>query len=132
MDNKTLYKKISTRFWWYLTIAPFITLFICYLITLFNIGFVSGGCSLSSSDLLDYLQGTINDSELYDISFNMWDNFGIPDIRNIFDDLFNTLNVPFNGSWSYALGFMVSVQIYHICFDLFCLLPNLVHKFIER
>lgn len=130
-DSKKVGKKFSTIFWWLLTIAPFITLIFAFVGAVINIGFSNGSAHLDASDYLSYINGTFNDYELYNWCFNMWDNFSIPNLRNAFENLFDILGISENSLIAYAFGFMVSVQVYHLIFDIICWLPKQAHNLMD-
>ena len=129
MDNKKWYKRFGTIFWWLLTILPIIVAliqFIGYHLT-FNSGIsvasdLANYHDLASGNYFDILSNTLADFDL--ISIDLFDN--------TFSDLFNIIGIDNYITLGYLLSFMVSVQIYHLIFDLFAWLPMFFHKLLEK
>lgn len=133
MDNKRWGKRFSTIFWWCLTILPLLVIliqFIGYHLT-FNSGISS------ASDLASYHSDSNGDFfvifNLYlNPSFNKFNTFGMPFVRNAFLEVFNSLGISGASNLATLFGFMASVQIYHLLFDFFAWLPRLFHNWMER
>ena len=129
MDNKKWYKRFGTIFWWLLTILPILVAliqFIGYHLT-FNSGIsvasdLANYHDLASGNYFDILSNTLADFDL--ISIDLFDN--------TFSDLFNIIGIDNYITLGYLLSFMVSVQIYHLIFDLFAWLPMFFHKLLEK
>lgn len=129
MDNKKWYKRFGTIFWWLLTILPIIVAliqFVGYHLT-FNSGIsvasdLASYHDLASGNYFDILSNTLADFDL--ISIDLFDN--------TFSDLFNIIGVDNYLTLGYLMSFMVSVQIYHLIFDLFAWLPCFFHKLLEK
>lgn len=131
MDNKKWYKRISTCFWFFLAILPFIVAiiqFIGYHLT-FNSGISS------ATELADYHSNAAG--TFYNILINLltsWRYFGIGFIYDAFYGLFTQLE--FTGYYlmilSGCFGWFVSVYFYEVIVDFVVWLPKLIHSFMER
>lgn len=131
MDNKKWYKRISTCFWFFLAILPFIVAliqFIGYHLT-FNSGISS------ATDLADYhsiVSGSF-DSILFRF-LAVWKNYTISFIYDAFNGVFTQIgfsgNVLFNLSALFA--WFVSVYFIEVIVDFVVWLPKLIHSFMER
>ena len=129
MDNKKWYKRFGTVFWWLFTILPLLVAliqFIGYHLT-FNSGIsvandLASYHDLASGNYFDILSNTLVDFDL--ISMDLFDN--------TFSDLFNIIGIDNYLTLGYLMSFMVSVQIYHLIFDLFAWLPMFFHKLLEK
>lgn len=129
MDNKKWYKKFGTIFWWVLTILPILVAliyFIGYHLT-FNSGITS------ASELASYHSMTSGDFWQILMNQDTWTyGFSIDYLCDTFVDLFQLSGVEQYESLGYLFGFMVSVQVYHLAFDLFAWLPKFFHKLLEK
>ena len=129
MDNKKWYKRFGTIFWWLLTILPILVALIQFIgyHLIFNSGIsvasdLANYHDLASGNYFDILSNTLADFDL--ISIDLFDN--------TFSDLFNIIGIDNYITLGYLLSFMVSVQIYHLIFDLFAWLPMFFHKLLEK
>lgn len=129
MDSKKVYKKLGTWFWWILTALPLILL-IGYLIAcIVNLN-TQGGSPLTIEDMFDYwasldIKGIL-DSDLFTSL-----NYLIP---NVLTNGMETILTNIGVSSTYLaiiLSWGISIQFYHIIFDIMVWLPHKLHEFME-
>lgn len=129
MDNKKWYKRFGTLFWWVFTILPLLVAliqFTGYHLT-FNSGITSGSDlsayhSLASGGYYNILTNTLNDFDFLNMSL----------FKLTFTSLFDICGVSNYTTLGILLSFMVSVQVYHLAFDIFSWLPRFFHKLLEK
>lgn len=130
MDNKKWYKKFSTIFWWSLTILPFIMLLFAFIIAVGNL--TLNEQTLSSSQILAYINDLFNSNNVFDSCLGIVSNMALPPLTNMFKGVFNNLNIAWFDTLGCAFGFMLSVQCYHVLFDVVVWLPHMAHELMER
>ena len=128
MDNKKWYKKFGTIFWWVFTIMPLIVAliqFIGYHLT-FNSGISS------AVELANYHDNSIGN--FYSILCSVlidFGNFTMSSLIDVFSGLFDILGVTNNVVFGTLFAFMVSVQLYHLLYDVLICFIHLIHDFME-
>lgn len=131
MDNKKWYKRISTCFWFFLAILPFVVAiiqFIGYHLT-FNSGISS------ATDLADYHSIVTGSFDNILLSFlNNWKNYNISFIYDAFYGVFGQLGFSGNNLMilSGCFGWFASVYFIEVIVDFVIWLPRLIHSFMER
>lgn len=129
MDNKKWSKRFGTIFWWAFTILPLLIALIQF--TGYHLTFNSG--IASASDLANYHD--LSSGSFYNIltdTLTELDFFNMSLFKTTFTNLFDIIGVNNYTSLSILLSFMVSIQIYHLIFDLFAWLPCFFHKMLEK
>lgn len=131
MDNKKWYKRISTCFWFFLAILPFIVTLIQFIG--FHLTFNSG--ISSGSDLADYhsiITGSYPNILSSFISY--WNSFNISFIYNAFYSVFVQLGYTGNALViiSGCFAWFTTVYFIEIIVDFVVWLPKLIHSFMER
>ena len=128
MDNKKWYKKFATIFWWAFTIMPLLVAliyFIGYHLT-FNSGIAT------ASELNSY--HSMNGSSFYDyllLVLNQFDLFTMSSLKNTFTGLFDILGITNYESMGILFGYMLSIQMYHLLFDMLVFFIHLIHNFMD-
>lgn len=128
-DNKRLYKKLTTIFWWVIATLPIFMLLGYFLYYIFNKNY-SGGFDLENSIESVYFNfdNLYDDSgilfnKLYDTFYSLFQLFGMNDSY--------TTNM-FGSYIVYCLSWFILVHILHLIVDIILLLPRICQKFIER
>lgn len=133
MDNKKWGKRFSTIFWWTLTILPLLIsliYFIGYHLT-FNSGITE------AQDLTNYHTSGYSGyfsclaDILIDGDFPFLD-WQIPAINRMFYDLFDILEIDNCNYLGVLFGWMTSVQLYHLLYDVAVWLFRMFHSWLER
>lgn len=131
MDNKKWYKRISTCFWFFLAILPFVVAiiqFIGYHLT-FNSGIST------ATDLAEY--HSIASGSFNNILFTFINNWKIFNVSFIYDAFFGVFGqFGFIGDTRVILSgcfaWFVSAYFYEVIVDFVVWLPRLIHSFMER
>ena len=129
MDNKKWYKRFGTLFWWAFTILPVIVALIQF--TGYHLTFNSG--ISSATDLASYHNNSIGG--FYNILANVLNDFDLINMsifKTTFSNLFDLIGITNYSVFAILMSFMVSVQVYHLIFDLFAWLPMFFHKLLEK
>lgn len=129
MDNKKWYKKFATIFWWSFTILPLvitIIYFIGYHLT-FNSGIDT------AQELANYHNNSYGSFMVYfsDI-LTQFDNFTMVGLKNAFNGLFDILGVSSYSVLGVFFAYMLSVQVYHLLFDMLVFFIHLIHNFMDK
>ena len=129
MDNKKWYKKFATIFWWVITILPVIVALIqfCGYHLTFNSGINQAQELAGYHDLLSGNFMTILNTNL-----NNFDNFTMSGLKTTFSGLFNILGVGNYTDLGILFGYMLSVQVYHLLFDLLVFFIHLLHNYMDE
>lgn len=128
-DNKRLYKKLTTWFWWLIATLPIIMLLGYFLYYIFNKNNNSGFDLNNSIESVYYNFDNMTESsgilfnKLYSMFLNLFRLFGITD--NFTDNMFV-------GFMIYSLSWFILVHILHLIVDIILLLPRICQRFIER
>lgn len=130
MDNKKWYKRFMTIFWCSLTILPFLLFLSAMLMAVGNL--TLNHQTLSSSEILLYIEDIISSNAVFDICFEITGNMALPGLTNMFKGLFNNLGLAWYVSLGCAFGYMVSIQLYHVLFDFIVWLPHMCHEILEK
>lgn len=134
MDNKRWYSRFGTIFWWVLTILPLIIALIYFIG--FHLTFNSG--ITAANELVSYHNspfgefGYYLDLVLLDGEYLTFDGLSIPFLNDMYDDLFQTLNITFGGTLALLFGWMTSVAFYHVLFDFGVWIFNWIHALFDR
>lgn len=129
MDNKKWSKRFSTLFWWVLTILPWIYLLFTIIASIVNLH--NDTTNLTMSDLVSYCNSTLSNF-LSINTFSIFTNLSIPSLSSAFNQLFNVLGISSYTFLGAIFAWMLSVQVYHLIFDVIAWFPNWCHEFIER
>lgn len=130
MDNKKWHKRIAEIFWWSFTALP---------ILLFLIAIIGMSLNTHITDVTNY-------TDVWEYYFSMYDsnvlfkpilfcgNISIPILKDVFVSFFELFNMSTDISNVLAcvFGFMVSVQFYHLLFDIVAWLFIKLHCLLER
>lgn len=129
MDNKKWHKRFSTLFWWTLTVFPWLFLLITLVGAIVNV--YQESAYLTASELSSYFYATFTGFVNGSAGFQM---FVIPQVYNAFKSLFTNLGLNYTGFnyLPYLLGWMVSIQLYHLIFDVICWIFWWCHSLMER
>ena len=129
MDNKKWYKKFATIFWWVITILPLIVALIQfggYHMT-FNSGIstaqeLANYHDLASGNFYQILNGTLTN----------FDNITMLGLKQTFSGLFNVLGVSNYNDLGILFGYMLSIQMYHLLFDMLVFFIHLIHSYTDE
>lgn len=129
MDNKKWYKRFGTLFWWLFTILPLLIALIQFVG--FHLTFNSG--ISSGTDLALYHDNSSGDFyNILQTYLNHFSNLSIPVIDSAFSDFFDIFNVSNYLVLGSLFGFMASVQLYHLIYDIVVWLFLKLHCLLER
>lgn len=129
MDNKKWYKKFATIFWWIITILPLVVALIQfggYHMT-FNSGIstaqeLANYHDMTSGNFYQILNGTLTN----------FDNITMLGLKQTFSGLFNILGVSSYNELGILFGYMLSVQMYHLLFDMLVFFIHLIHNYTDE
>lgn len=125
-DNKRLYYKLTTYFWWFISVIPII-FFIVY-----SLGYVFNK-SVNDYDFINIIDNIYNYfdnavlntgimfNKLFDAFHNLFNYLGLTSSNNYFSDF-----IAFTLSWFILIHFL------HLVVDFILILPRICQKFIER
>lgn len=120
-DNKRLYNKLNTWFWWVVACFPLILLIIQMLFFAFNKN--SNGLDYSMfNDFITFINNNVSSGFIYDLFDNL---------NDFFIYAFG-LSGQIGNAISFVLAWFVFAHILHIFVDVILLLPRICQKFIER
>lgn len=130
MDNKKWHKRIAEIFWWSFTALPII---------LFLIAIIGMSLNTHISNVSDYTNiwqyyfDFYNNSDIYN-PIIFCGNISIPILKDVFIAFFELFDMSSDISNILAcvFGFMVSVQFYHLLFDIVAWLFIKLHCLLER
>ena len=128
MDNKKWYKKIATIFWWIMTILPVIIALIQF--AGYHMTFNSG--INQAQELADYHD--LNSGNFYNIliaTLGNFDNLTMNGIKTTFSGLFNLLSVSNYNDLGILFGYMLSIQMYHLLFDVLVFFIHMIHSYTD-
>lgn len=121
-DNKRLYNKLNTIFWWTIACFPLLIAVGIILFDILNKNSTSYNYEILFSDYESFILDTFQEGFIYDL----------------FDNLSNFMYYSFgsNSYWVSVFGFVfawfVFTHLVHIFVDVILLLPRICQKFIER
>lgn len=120
-DNKRIYNKLNTYFWWVVACFPLFLLIGYLFYDVFNKN--STGVDYYFFDkFVDFVSDNITSGFIYDLFDNLNDFF-----------VYATgLSNQIGYSISFVLAWFVFVHILHLFIDVILLLPRICQKFIER
>lgn len=136
MDNKRIYKKIATIFWFLLAISPLILSFIG--------AWVSTCIYTGNNTLIDLSHG---DNIYYGESFNahflhflnddcffyqLIPNWFTNSIYNVLDTIGIDLSEAFANCCVVCISWFIWVYILELLIDIFVWLPKFIHKLLEK
>lgn len=125
-DNKRLYYKLTTYFWWFISVFPII-FFVVY-----SLGYVFNK-SVNNYDfinIIDNIYSYFDDAiltsgimfnKLFDAFSNLFNYLGLTSSNNYFSDFI-----------SFTLSWFILVHFLHLVVDFILILPRICQKFIER
>lgn len=129
MDNKKLYKKISTCFWFFMATMPIIIPLIQMIVQTFvHLDSIS-----NVSDITTYINNINFYNQLNKFMTNM--NGFLPNfIYQPFMDLFDSMGLSLIGSggFGFICAWFVWAYVIELLVDFVVWLPKLIHSFIER
>lgn len=127
MDNKKWYNRFATIFWWSLAILPLLFIVVTLIGTVANFNTL-GGTSATAITLSDTFS-TVLANAFTNISF--FENLTIPALSDTFSGLANVLSIPNPTVFGIIFGYMLSVNVYHVIFDVLVWLPHKAHCLME-
>lgn len=123
MDNKRLYKKLSTFFWFALATAP---LWISFFMTIFS--YFGYELTVYNNNFNNQFTNVLNAQFGYGTSFNNWlFSFIYTPIENIF-----TLLGLQESVLAMCSTWFIQVYILELLIDIFIWLPKFIHNLIEK
>lgn len=128
-ENERLSNKLNSIFWFVLTTLPIIMLLIVYLC---GIPQYAKNYDWLNREWLGFITNSIGDIDFEGV-FNEFDNMSIFFIRDTFDRVFeNTFNITSHTAVAYLFGWMLSVQVYHLIYDVLKFIIGWCHHLIEK
>jgi len=127
MDNKKWYKKFATIFWWTISILPILVIILVMIGAILNIK----EQNLNTTDLTTYMNDTIYNNVFYSNCFTLFENISISYLTTMFSNLANIIGVSHNTIIGIILGYMLSIAVYHLLFDLLVFFIHLIHEYCE-
>lgn len=130
MDNKKWHKRIAVIFWWVFTALPII---------LFIIGIIGMSINTHITSVSDYTNiweyyfDFYNNNDIYN-PILFCGNISIPILKDVFISFFELFEMSSDISNVLAciFGYMVSIQFYHLLFDIVAWLFIKLHCLLER
>lgn len=134
MENKRLYKKLDTYFWFFMMSLP-----ILFVLIAFIFAFITGKNMVSETGTVYYSSfRDIIDSfyDYQDAIINFFDNFNFSFISDMFSSIFTHDIIAVDSENYYYLyticGYWVSLGFIHLIVDIILWLPNLFHKWLNK
>lgn len=130
MENKRLTNKLNSWFWAILTALPLILFLIVYIC---GVPQCAKHFDWVNLDWYDFIDEVLNWEDSFKWAFAQFDNFSIPFIHNTFNNLFsNTFNLSSYHFVVYLFSWALSVQVYHLIYDVLKFIIEWCHNLIER
>lgn len=130
MDNKKWHKRIAEIFWWLLTALPILL----FLIAIIGMSINTHITSVNDyTNIWSYYFDSYSNTDIL-APINFCGSLSIPILNNAFISFFEIFNISnsFATILGYIFGFMVSVQFYHLLFDIVAWLFIKLHCLLER
>lgn len=129
MDSKRTYKKLSTWFWWILTALPVIILIGYIIAFIVNLN-TQNSTSLTGLKVYEYWI----DLDIY----NLLDTSLFTDLKSLIPNVLNNAmttilnDIGVNSPYlAIILSWGISMQFYHVIFDIMVWLPHKCHELME-
>lgn len=123
MDNKRLYKKLSTFFWFALATCP---LWISFFMTIFS--YFGYELTTYNNNFNNQFSNVLNAQFGYGTSFNNW---LFPFIYTPIENIFTLLGLQ-NSVLAMCSTWFIQVYILELLIDIFIWLPKFIHNLIEK
>lgn len=129
MDNRKMYKKIATLFWWILTALPLIVALLYFI----GYHFAFNNGMATAVELASYHDdGFGNFYNFLDVNEGIVYDFGMSNLTDMFQNLFRILGVADYVILGSLFGYMLSIQVYHLLFDCLVFFIHLIHNFMDK
>lgn len=129
-ENERLSNKLNSIFWFVLTTLPLIILLIVFIFVLPQ---NAKSYDFANNNISDFIGDSFDNSSFYENIFNQFNNFSIPYTYDTFESIFtNTFDISNSTPIVYLFGWMLSVQVYHLIYDVLKFIIGWCHHLIEK
>ena len=126
MDNKKLYKRVATCFWFLLATCPI------WLTTIqFIFAYLLHTDSLSITDIQTYLS-SVNFNSYLSTNSAIFENYTPSFLTDMWTDLFTNIGGITSNLFAYCFAWFTWVYFVHILLDVATWLPKLFHSWLDR
>lgn len=131
VDNRKWYKRISTLFWWVLTFLPLVFMLISFIGMSINNHITS---SIDYENIWTYYFDNLSSDTLWQpiVFFGRISISFLVDMWKALFDFIGLNDISMVDTISLLLGYMLSIQFYHLMFDITAWLFIKLHSLIER